>query len=260
MPFPFHSIKAYVRHFFTAKTRRGDGVHSPFIFSFITDVKNEKHPFYAYKAIENVRKSLLNDSSTISVTDYGTGSSNKRKVCDIAKRSCKPAKQAQLLFRIVNTYQPQTIFDLGTCLGTTTLYMAKANQNARIHTFEGCPEIAKIAQSNFTILQCKNIVQHIGDLKETLPNALQQVEKVDLVFFDANHQKEPTLAYFEQCLQKAHNQSIFIFDDIHWSKGMEEAWNIIRQNPRITVSLDLYHMGILFFSSHLKPAHYKLKF
>lgn len=259
MPLPYHSAKAYIRHLFTAKTRRGDGVHSPFMFSFITDIKNEKHPYYAYKEIEDCRKNLLNDSTTIHITDYGTGSSNSRKISDIAKKSCKPAKQAQLLFRMVKTFNPYTIFELGTCLGTTTLYLAKAQKQACVHTFEGCPQLAQIAHTNFKNLHCSNIIQHVGNLQDTLPKALQDIDKVDLVFFDANHQKEPTITYFKQCLPKAHSHSIFIFDDIHWSKGMEEAWEIIKQHPNVTVSVDLYYMGILFFQPHLKPAHYKLK-
>ncbi len=252
-------IKSYLWHFFHSKSSRGDGVHSPFVFSFITDIKNEQHAYYAYRGIEQLRQSLLNDHSSIFVTDFGTGKSRARKVSDIAKCSAKGSKYAQLLFRMVRAYQPTVIFDLGTCLGTTTLYLAQGNSQAQVHTFEGCPELAKIAQQNFNNARCSNIQQHIGDLKTTLPAALQQVEHVDFVFFDANHQLEPTIAYFNQCVEKITPKSVFVFDDIHWSPGMEAAWEIVKQHPKVTTSIDIYHFGILFFNTDLQPASYRIK-
>lgn len=255
----WQAAKSYLKHCWQANSYRGDGIHSPFVFSFITDIKNEKHPFYAYQAIENIRHSLLQDTSVIHVTDYGTGKSRSRRICDIEKKSAKSSKQAQLLFRLVNAFQPQVILELGTCLGTTTLYLSKGNNHAQVHTFEGCPQTAQVAQTCFNSLSCSNITLHIGNINETLPSFIQQVNQLDFVFFDANHQKQPTLSYFEQCLSKAHEQSIFVFDDIHWSKGMEEAWNDIVKNPQVTVSIDLYHIGILFFNKELQKKHYQIK-
>lgn len=253
-------IKAYLKHWFSSHSKRGDGVHSPFIFSFITDIKNEKHPYYTYRVIEQIRNSLLHDKSIIHVTDLGTGKSRSRAICDIAKRSLKPTKEAQLLFRMVNTYQPKTIIDLGTSLGTSTLYLAQGNPTATVYTFEGCPQTAKIAASNFKNARSSNIQLTIGDITTTLPNVLEKLPSIDFVFFDANHQKEPTLSYFQQCIQKASTHAVFVFDDIHWSEGMQEAWNMIRQHPQVRVSVDLFHLGILFLNPELKPAHYNLKF
>jgi predicted O-methyltransferase YrrM len=140
------------------------------------------------------------------------------------------------------------------------LYLSQGNTNAQVYTFEGCPETAKIAATNFKNAHAQNIQLCIGDLAETLPATLKQLSTVDFVFFDANHQKEPTLSYFQQCLQKVSTNGVFVFDDIHWSEGMQEAWDIIRQHPQVRVSVDLFHVGILFFNPELKPAHYKIKF
>lgn len=252
-------IKAYLKHWFTSHSKRGDGVHSPFIFSFITDIKNEKNPYYAYKTIEQIRQNLLNDNSSIQVTDYGSGKSRTRTISSIEKRSAKSAKQAQLLFRMVNAYQPQTIIDLGTCLGTSTLYLANGQPTATVYTFEGCPETAKIATRNFQNANTSNIKLVLGDITNTLPDTLQHLPQIDFVFLDANHQKKPTLAYFSHCVNKASKHAVFVFDDIHWSEQMQEAWEIVRQHPNVSVSVDLYHLGILFFNPELKPAHYNIK-
>ena len=260
MKHAWFQIKAYIKNWFTSHSRRGDGVHSPFVFSFITDVKNEKNPYYAFDAIEQIRKNLLQDKSTIQVTDFGTGTSRRRAVCDIEKHSAKSAKEAQLLFRMIRTYQPKTIIDLGTCLGTSTLYLACGNPSARVLTFEGCPATAQIARTNFKNCNCSNIQLYIGDIDNTLPQTLATLPEIDFVFFDANHKKEPTITYFQHCLSKVSPYGIFVFDDIHWSEDMQAAWEIIRKHPQVSVSIDLFYVGILFFNPELKRAHYNIKF
>ena len=89
----WHRIKSYLRHVFCAKTSRGDGVHSPFVFSFITDVKNEKNPYYAYTPIEQIRQNLLNDKTLLHTTDYGTGVRAHVLYQTLPKRALNPANK-----------------------------------------------------------------------------------------------------------------------------------------------------------------------
>ena len=165
-----------------------------------------------------------------------------------------------MLFRFACLMQPKNILELGTCLGITTLYLAKARSSANIFTIEGCPNIAKIAQQNFKNLSAKNITSFVGNINTELPKVLSQIDSLDMVFFDANHTKEATLNYFYQCLEKANEGSVFIFDDIYWSKGMTEAWEEIYKNPAVTYSIDLFHLGIVFFNKEWKKSHFKIKF
>ena len=160
------------------------------------------------------------------MTDYGTAfkgpKTYQRKISAITYHSAKPAKYAQLLYRIVNYFKPENILELGTSFGFSTMYMTSANQGANIITLEGCSETAKVARENFQVLGLKNIQQVTGDFNQTLDEAINKFEKLDFVFFDGNHQKEPTLNYFQKCLSKCHCKSIFIFDDINWSAEMKE--------------------------------------
>lgn len=256
----WHYIKEYIKFYFTAKHHKGHGVHSPFVFSLIEDVLNEKHPYYAFKDIERVRKGLLSDHSTIYVNDYGTGASRERQVSEIARACLKSKKEAQMLFRLACLMQPRNILELGTCLGITTLYLAKARTSAKIHTIEGCPNIAKIAQTNFKNAKATNIDSTVGNLDKKLPEILTKIDSLDMVFFDANHTKEATLNYFYQCLEKANNNTVFIFDDIYWSEGMTEAWKEIYNNEKVTYSIDLFHLGMVFFNKEWIKSHFKVKF
>ncbi len=246
----FQLAKKYIKYYAQAASAKGHGVHSPFVFDFIKFVKNGKQTADCFSGIEALRKKMLSDTSEIEVADFGAGStvlkSNKRVVSKMAASSLKPKKFAQLLFRLVNYYQPKTIIELGTSFGITTSYLACANKNAQVYTLEGSPAIAAKARQNFESLQTKNIELIEGDFNKTLPDLLQNIKQADLVFVDGNHRKIPTLQYFEQLLPFANNNSIFIFDDIHWSVEMEEAWEIIKGHEAVTLSIDLFFIGIVW--------------
>lgn len=256
----WHYIKEYIKFQFTAKHHKGHGVHSPFVFSLIEDVLNEKHPFYAFKSIESARTNLLSDHSVIYVNDHGTGSSRNRKISEIARQCLKSKKEAQMLFRLACQMQPRNILELGTSLGITTLYLSSARPSANIYTIEGCPNIANIANQVFRNEKANNITSIVGNIDTELPKVLSKIESLDMVFFDANHTKEATLNYFYKCLEKANDNTIFIFDDIYWSEGMTEAWKEIYENPAVTYSIDLFHLGIIFFKKEWKKSHFKIKF
>lgn len=207
---------------------------------------------------------LLGNKRTIEVKDFGAGSSvlktNTRKVKDIVRHSAKPAKYAQLLFRLVNYFQPKTILELGTSLGISTLYLAMANSKTKVISIEGSETIATLARENFKLLNVENIELIIGNFDKVLPAQLQKINCADFVFFDGNHRKTPTLSYYEQCLHYAHNNSVFVFDDIHWSQEMEEAWQTIKQHPRVTITIDLFFMGLVFFKTEQAKEHFVLRF
>jgi predicted O-methyltransferase YrrM len=238
-------------------------VHSPFVFDMLNNVINDQTPFYCFGPIESLRAKLLLDERTIEVSDFGAGSTGEKvakKVSTIAKKSLQNKKYAQLIFRLVNFSNAKHILELGTSLGTTSLYIANAAKKSHFISMEGCPEIAKIAKENFDRLKCKNIELVIGNFDERLPETLEKLDQVDLVYFDGNHRKKATLDYFNMCLTKKTNDSIFIFDDIYWSREMKTAWDEIIKNENVTISIDLFKLGIVFFRSGIPKQHFQLKF
>jgi predicted O-methyltransferase YrrM len=241
----------YLRYLLTAANGKGHGVHSPFVFEFITRVLNDNRRFYAFDGIEKIRTQLLSNHNSIEIQDFGAGSrvskNNTRKVSDVAKGSLKPAKYSQLLFRMIDYYLPAQIVELGTSLGITTAYLASANSSAKVTTFEGSRAIAQIARQNHQSSGLSNISLIEGNFDEQFPKWLENNKTVDFAFIDGNHLYKPTLAYFEALLDVVEDHSILVFDDIHWSKEMEEAWVQISGHPRVTLSIDLFFIGIVFF-------------
>ena len=257
-----HLIYNYL--IYRIKSVNEHGVHSPFVFDLLLSTIYNKKDFYAYKNIESLRQQLMQSDQMLSCIDLGAGSShgnkNSRSVKQLVTFSAKPPKYAQLLFRLADHFQPKEIIELGTSLGLSTAYLASANSGIKVISIEGCAEIAAKAKENFNKLNLKNIEQHTGNFDDVLPKILSQKSKVDFVFFDGNHRKEPTLNYFKECLDKADENSVFVFDDIYWSSEMKEAWTEIKMNERVTVTLDLFSFGIVFFRKEQVKQHFIIRY
>jgi predicted O-methyltransferase YrrM len=261
----FQLAKKYLTYYLTASNGKGHGIHSPFVFDFIEKVLNDKKEYPFYHAIEQQRKLLLKDKSVIEVEDFGAGSAviktRQRVVKDIAASSLKPTKFSQLLFRMVQYYQPKTVLELGTSFGITTAYLATGNKSATIFTCEGAKNIAQIAEQTFATLKLENINLTEGDFAITLSPLLTTIKNIDLAFVDGNHRKLPTLDYFTQLLNVSTPSTILIFDDIHWSTEMEAAWNEIKQHPAVTLTIDLFFIGIVTLNNDIKvKQHFNIRF
>lgn len=255
----------YLHYYLTASNGKGHGIHSPFVFHFITKVLNDQTHYPEYDTIEDLRQKLLKDQAILSIEDFGAGSSvsktNQRTVASIAKNAAKQKKYSQLLFRIVKESQPKTILELGTSLGITTSYLATGNPAAKVITMEGAKEVAKIARQNFKTLELSNIEIAEGNFDDKLSSILYHLLSVDLAFIDGNHRMQPTIQYFEIILSKAHNFSIVVLDDIHWSSEMEQAWKHCKEHASVTLSIDLFFMGILFFKKEIRQKqHFTIRF
>lgn len=261
----FQLAKKYLHYYLTASNGNGHGIHSPFVFDFIKNVLNDSRNFYAYQQIENLREQLLKDETIIEVEDFGAGSAifqnNKRTVAEIVKHSAKSEKLGRLLFRIANYYQPKTVIELGTSAGLSSTYLASAVAGAKLITIEGSPAIAAIAKRNFQFLRLSNIELMNGNFDDLLPGILQNNSNIDLAFIDGNHRKQPTINYFNLLVDKVSSSSILIFDDIHWSKEMEEAWQEIKNDSRVMLTVDLFFIGIVFFKNDFKTKqHFIIRF
>lgn len=252
----WYQILSYFK--FLTKSTNEHGVHSPFVYDLVTKCFYDKQPKEIYKIIESYRIDLLQDDRIIEVKDFGAGSrvfsSNKRKVSAIAKNAGITRKRAKLLARLISYLNIQKSLELGTSLGIATIAMKEATE---IDTLEGCPETATIAQKQFKKYKINNIKLHIDEFAKSFPKIANKT--YDLVYFDGNHQKEATLSYFEQLLSTAHNDSVFIFDDIHWSKEMTEAWEIIKNHPEVTVTIDTFFWGFVFFRKEQAKEHFIIR-
>ncbi len=257
-------VKSYLSYLLKSKYKKGYGLHSPFVFNLVRDLIGDNHHYYVFESIKAYRKQLMKSNQVICMTDYGAGSTNfegrERKVSKLVFQSSIQPKYGELLFRLANHFKPNCIVELGTSIGISASYFARHNSGCPVYTIEGCEKAAAFAAKTFKVLRCSNVQQIVGQFQDVLPELVGSLDKLDMVFIDGHHEKQATLAYFNICLSKATNESIFIFDDIHWSKGMHEAWQIISDHPEVTVSLDLFQIGIVFFRKECQKQHFVVSY
>jgi predicted O-methyltransferase YrrM len=267
-----YRVSTWLKHYLTAWNTGGEGVHSPYLFEWVRMVMSDKHAYRVWEDIESVRARMLVSDQVVEFVDYGSGVGQKgegakgeKRVKDIAKGSLARAKYAQMLFRLVNWLGHQlreenrglTIVELGTSLGVTTAYLAGVDARDKVYTYEGCEAVAKIAKENWNVLGMNNISCLVGPIDaEQLRGGLGYI---DVAFVDANHTYEASMRYFDVLAQKVHEKSVVVMDDIHHSEEMERAWKEICADERVTSTIDLYQMGLVFFDKHYWKRNYRMR-
>ncbi|KGL63777.1 O-methyltransferase [Polaribacter sp. Hel1_85] len=255
-----HLIIEYLK--FLTKASNQHGVHSPFVYNLVTKCFYLKTDAALWKLFTKIKQQLLDNKTIIKVTDFGSGSkvfkTDNREVSKVAKVAGVSSKKAKLLIRLVNYFKPTNILEIGTSLGLATSAIKIGNIESQITTLEGCPETSKIAQELFKKNNFNKINIITGDFIETLPKSIKNQE-YDLIYFDGNHNKKATLDYFKTCLPTINNSSVWVFDDIYWSNEMKEAWSEIKNHPKVTVTVDVFHWGIVFFRKEQEKEHFKIR-
>ena len=264
-------INRHLKYLWRAKTKYQ--VHSPFVFELINEVLEDDREFYVFQELEWLREDLKESDAVIQKQDFGAGSKteseNKKTttVASIAKYNQSHPRTAQFLFRLINRFKPKTMIELGTSLGITTLYQAFGSTNGEMHTIEGCPSTAIVARNIINdfevdeaqIHQANNITVHTGVFENVLPKILGKMKQLDYIFIDGNHKKEPTINYFEMCLPYIHKDSVIVFHDIRWSEGMAAAWKEVKAHKQVTLTLEVYDFGVVFFrDEQLEKQHFSL--
>ena len=253
-------IKSYLKFLINSKNEHG--VHSPFVFDLVSKCFYDKTKFPEYKVLKQYRNSLLANKNTIEVTDFGAGSrvfkSNIRQISKIAQTAGISPKRAELLFRIVNYFQPESILEIGTSLCIATSALSLGNTSSKIISLEGCPKTQEQAKVQFQVsnLETNNIEFVNTEFSSYLKNFQLPTSNFQLIYFDGNHSKKATLDYFELLLPTITNNSVWIFDDIHWSTEMEDAWETIKKHPKVKVTIDTFQWGIVFFRAEQVKEHF----
>ncbi len=261
-----NSVSLIISYFkFLAQSTNQHGVHSPFVYNLVTKCFYDKKKYPEYKALKHYRKLLLKNNTIISVTDFGAGSrvfkSNKRKIAAIAKNAGISKKRAQLLWRITNYFEPESILEIGTSLGLATSALALGNPKAKITTLEGCSNTQKVAKEMVRELNLnhQNIEFVTTEFSTYLYNLKAENSNFKLIYFDGNHSKKATLEYFKLLLPTLTNDSVWIFDDIHWSLDMNQAWEEIKKHEKVKVTIDTFQWGLVFFRKEQEKEHFTIR-
>jgi predicted O-methyltransferase YrrM len=260
----FFRLIRYIGYLVFSRHRTGHGIHSPFVFDLVSRVMRNKTDSDIVLKIESIRNKNLSDDRVISIQDPGAGSSkmkgNSRRVSDIIKYSAVPAKYGRLLFNMASEFGKPGIVEFGTSLGISTLYLAAACPDSMVYTVEGCSATAEIAAANFKSYGTSNITLIQESFDTAISDLITKSVKPGLVFIDGHHRKEPTLRYFELMAGHCDKGTVIMIDDIHSSGEMEEAWSLIKKNKEVTVTIDIFRMGLVFFREGMSSFDYLIRY
>jgi predicted O-methyltransferase YrrM len=259
-----YPVVKYIKYQLFSSPGKGHGIHSPFVFDLVDRVfRNKNTPVVVFN-IEQLRKRLTSNNREISVKDMGSGSkrmkSNLRKISSIAKYSSVPARYGRLLASLAGEFGGSGTLELGTSLGISTMYLAAGQKEGKVYTIEGCPETLSAARENFSSCGFEGITAYCGSFDEMIPRFGEENITAGLVFIDGDHRKESVLRYYEKVKQFTDSRSVIVLDDIHVSKGMGEAWEHIKNDPGISVTVDLYRFGLVFFRKGMTRADYEIRY
>jgi predicted O-methyltransferase YrrM len=260
----FWTIGSYIQYLLKSKSRYV--IHSPFIYRMVQEAFLDKTEAPELKQLDISRKKLFGRTTTIETTDLGAGAGNKAyttvlsQLGKLAKQRSPDKKNLHLIYRLVKHFKPENILEFGTAAGISASYIGKANQFKKFVTMEGCAVLASHARNYLNSMDLSTVEIKVGAFDVTLDKTLKEFEQLDFVFVDGNHRKHQTLHYFKKCLSLANDNSIFILDDIHWSPGMQEAWELIKENQRVTLTIDLFKIGIVFFRKEIAKQHMVIRY
>ena len=233
-------------------------MHSPFAFNIYSGLIDHHNTYKSgIEYIERERRVLKNSQERINVNDLGAGSKfskgGQRLVSTIAKHSCSPLKFSLLYQYFCKRTPANNVLELGASLGLNTEYLNQSTHGT-LYTFEGCPTLLGKAKQH---LSSSSGIEFIaGDIDQTLSKVLNTLDSVDFALLDANHKYLPTKTYFNALVPLLHQKSIVVVSDIYWSRQMAKLWEELKGLPNVSMSMDFYECGVLFFH----PADFKHHF
>ena len=248
----------YIKYRWNAKGRHG--IHSPFVFDLLDKCLKIQFDREDKENLNDLFTALKTDSRSIEIEDFGAGSkklSNVRAIPKIFKTSSSKGKYGKLLYQLARFHQFKNVLEFGTSLGVGTCYLQLGNPKARITTVEACKNTREIALESFKMLELENIESIRSTFNEFL--AEKPETKYDLIYIDGHHDGEALLRYMSELSENKHDETIFILDDIRWSKSMFKAWNAIVSSADYHVTVDFFRFGIALPRKHQVKEHFTLK-
>ncbi len=259
-----NTFASYLIYLLNSGTRHS--VHSPFVYKLTDEVINDKREQAAFKKINAVRENLLKNQQLIKSTEFARNrdssdiSQQVRSIGSITRESAISEKYGRLLYRLAAYFKPETVIELGTSFGLGTMYLAMANPNSKVVTIDACTIKSEQAEAGFKSLGINNIEQHIGLFESVLPGLIKKEGKLDFAFFDRNHFSGEIISCYESLLTISHNDTVFVFHEIHSSDEMEKTWEQICQYNKVTVSIDLFGLGVVFLRKELSRQRFVIRY
>jgi predicted O-methyltransferase YrrM len=209
--------------------------------------------------VESIRSAVADQTCPFEVVNPHD-SDPQRTAAQIAHRSSVTSEWGTFLYLCAESFRSKTILELGSCAGISGCYLASSRYCTKFITVEASASLAPLAKSN--IARISNRAEVVNALFD---DALDQIlpalgDGVDLAYIDGHHEYEATLHYFRRLNSHLNKGALVIFDDIHWSEGMWQAWQSLKEQEGAGCTIDVGRFGIFLWARDPSRAvHYDLR-
>lgn len=259
-----YTATKYLNYVLFSSHKKGHGIHSPFVFHLITKVfRNKINQDVVFK-IEKVRQTMISDKRRIYLKDHGSGTEGSgktlKKISEIVKYSAITERYGILLAALSREFGNPGIMAMGTSMGLSPLYLAAGSPDITVHLIEEYPEISGIAKDYIESSELKNISLYTGKFDEVIAEIGDKSIKPGLVFIDGDQNSEKMLKYFYQVAEMGDKNSLFVLNDINGSAEMGKAWKEIKKHDKVTLTVDIFRMGLVFFREGVSRYDYIIRY
>lgn len=120
----------------------GFGVHSPFAYQFVLNVLHERLPYYDYETIEELHRAALESARR--------QSGWRSRVISL--------KEAKMLFRVTNFFNPCNILQIGEKYGISSVSMLSVSSTSRLFIYgtswEDATVVAQVLKPHMDNINC----------------------------------------------------------------------------------------------------------
>lgn len=210
-------------------TGHGFGVHSPWAYDLIEFVINEKLPYYAYEDLYPFW-----EKAPQYLPQY-------------------PQSSDELLFRLVNRFNPKFILEVGTGAGVSTGYLASVSKDSKVVTVDHTHPAVKEVRKN--LKRIPNIEYIVADdVLETVQEILDGGVMPKFVHVAHTSQWRQVV---ELLIPRMESDAVIVVEDLG-KKEKKEWWKGVIQNEKVGVTFQMSKVGLLFFDLKKTKQHYLL--
>jgi len=221
------------------KHRKGFGVHSPFAYSIITEVIEEKLPYYAYRRMQRT---------------YDKQAPIQHKV-------------ACLLLRLANRFRCRNVIEVGCDGGYSLLPLLLTDSKLKAHVNAGSQMKTRIETLISWLPQRLENITYLPDLSQ-----LSSEQTFDMMVINANpfapadtrltpEQNEAAAQQLVDWLMSHTQEETIIFvHGIQPRQNLETVWDLLCDRDDVSITMDLYNYGLAILKPRFFKQHYIVAF
>ncbi len=253
-----YRIRLYIYYLIKGKSRYY--IHSPFVYDFCRFVLLKKTTSKNKQTIDEIKSYYHNHNLPLELEELGAGKKTTYVIStsDYLTRTAVTDKYGSLLQHIIEYYKIECVIETGTALGISAAWMAQANTSPQIHTIDGNRDLCTAAEKMFSNFNLNKVHTYHGTIIQTLPKLYSLIGDKTMIYLDAHHTGEASIEYFNMLKPFLRKDSVLVLDDINYSKDMHQAWKEIISDSSVTLSINLFRMGVIFFNPALSKQEFYL--